>query len=106
MFDVFEGFVFFADQNQAGFPNGRFLRIKMDEGEDYQQVSDFPLVSGRAIQGNLSGALGCGYAIGLKPFAVGNVPDKYLLVMEKAGFAHEGAINGQAPRIIWRDSRY
>ena len=106
MFDVFEGFVIFAYQDQAGFPDGRFLRVKVDEGQDYQQVSDFSLVSGCAIQGNLPGTLGRGDTVGLKPFAVGNVSDKYLLMMKEARFPHEGAINGQAPRIIRRDSRY
>ena len=106
MFDVFEGFVLFAYQDQAGFPDGRFLRVKVDEGQDYQQVSDFSLVSGRTVQANFSGTLGCGDTIGLKPFTVGNVSDKYLLMMKEACFPHEGAINGQAPRIIRRDSCY
>ena len=103
--DQLVGLVVLADDDHPWFPDGCFLGLEVDEGEDDQEVAHAALVRGRSVQGDLPGSLWRGDAVGLEPFPVGDVSDENLLVMQESGLLHEGAVDGKAARIIGGYSR-
>ena len=51
------GLVVLADDDHPRFPDGCFLGLEVDEGEDDQEVAHAALVRGRSVQGDLPGSL-------------------------------------------------